>query len=179
VTEVLPGYASARNDATRADGASGLSPYLHFGVLGPREVMTAVAAADAGSKHKAKFADELLGWREWFHYQARDLAAPERYDRVAGWAVDTLADHAADLERLPEAVPGRRLDAQQSADVLGQTHHRDDAQPGSGMVHRLLSQRPAQPRRSRPVDLREYCRDVRGLAIGPRTTDLRARLDTR
>lgn len=97
VTEVLPGYASARNDATRADGASGLSPYLHFGVLGPREAMVAVAAADVGSKHKAKFADELLGWREWFHYQARALAAPERYDRIANWAADTLANHAKDL----------------------------------------------------------------------------------
>jgi deoxyribodipyrimidine photo-lyase len=114
LTEVLPGYASARNDATRADGASGLSPYLHFGVLGVREVMAAVAAADAGSKHKAKFADELLGWREWFHYQARALAAPERYDRVAGWAADTLAHHAGDsrpeLETLDALLHGTTRD---------------------------------------------------------------------
>jgi len=96
VAEVLPGYASARNDATRAEGASGLSPYLHFGVLGPREIMAAVDAAPAGARHKAKFADELLGWREWFHYQARQLKAPERYDRLPDWAIRTLADHAAD-----------------------------------------------------------------------------------
>ncbi len=114
VTEVLPGYASARNDATRADGASGLSPYLHFGVLGPREIMAAVTAAEAGSKHKAKFADELLGWREWFHYQARALAAPERYDRIAGWAVETLGRHAGDprpeLETLDALVHGETRD---------------------------------------------------------------------
>jgi deoxyribodipyrimidine photo-lyase len=114
VTAVLPDYASARNDATRADGASGLSPYLHFGVLGPREAMAAVAAADAGSKHKAKFADELLDWREWFHYQARALAAPERYDRVAGWAADTLAKHASDprpeLETLDALLHGETRD---------------------------------------------------------------------
>lgn len=54
VTQVLPSYASARNDATRSDGASGLSPYLHFGVLGPREVMTAVAGAHEGGQHKRK-----------------------------------------------------------------------------------------------------------------------------
>ena len=95
-TDILPGYASARNDATRTDGASGLSPYLHFGVLGPREVMQAVSASGAGGQHRAKFADELLGWREWFHYQARSLDAPERWDRVAPWARATLADHAAD-----------------------------------------------------------------------------------
>jgi len=96
VSDVLPGYAATRNDATNADGASGLSPYLHFGVLGPREVMRAVADAPAGARHKAKFADELLGWREWFHYQARGLEAPEHYDRVAPWARDTLAQHADD-----------------------------------------------------------------------------------
>lgn len=114
VTEVLPGYASARNDATRTDGASGLSPYLHFGVLGLREVMAAVAAAAAGAKHKAKFADELLGWREWFHYQARTLAAPERYDRVADWAIETLAQHASDprseLETLDAILHGETRD---------------------------------------------------------------------
>lgn len=114
VTEVLPGYASARNDATRADGASGLSPYLHFGVLGPREIMAAVAGAAAGARHKEKFADELLGWREWFHYQARALAAPERYDRVARWAIDTLANHAGDprpeIETLDALLRGETRD---------------------------------------------------------------------
>lgn len=96
VTDVLPGYASARNDATRSDGASGLSPYLHFGVLGPREIMAAVNGAIAGGQHKRKFADELLGFREWFHYQATQMEVPERYDRIAGWARQTLADHAID-----------------------------------------------------------------------------------
>ncbi|SOB88312.1 deoxyribodipyrimidine photo-lyase [Sphingomonas guangdongensis] len=100
-TIVLPSYASARNDATRRDSASGLSPYFHFGVLGPREVMQAASAAAPGKQHLAKFADELLGWREWFHYQAWRLQSPERWDRVAPWARATLADHAADPR--PEA----------------------------------------------------------------------------
>nr|WP_243446130.1 deoxyribodipyrimidine photo-lyase [Polymorphobacter fuscus] len=102
--DVLPDYAATRNDATKAEGASGLSPYLHFGVIGPREVMQAVAAAAAGTRHKAKFADELLGWREWFHYQARSLAAPEHYDRVAAWARETLAVHAEDARPACESL---------------------------------------------------------------------------
>jgi deoxyribodipyrimidine photo-lyase len=114
VTEVLPGYASARNDATRPEGASGLSPYLHFGVLGPREVMAAAAAADVGARHRTKFADELLGWREWFHDQARRSDVPERYDRIAGWAAETLAAHAADprpaLETLDAMIHGETRD---------------------------------------------------------------------
>ncbi|WP_242098624.1 deoxyribodipyrimidine photo-lyase [Sphingomonas sp. CROZ-RG-20F-R02-07] len=104
VAEVLPGYASARNDATRPDGASGLSPYLHFGVLGPREIMAALQGARAGGQHKRKFADELLGWREWFHFQAHALAAPERYDRIASWASETLAAHTGDARTEQETL---------------------------------------------------------------------------
>ena len=114
VREVLPVYAAVRNDATQAIGASGLSPYLHFGVIGPREVMAAVGSAAAWARHKAKFADELLGWREWFHYQATELPAPERYGRIAGWAVDTLAAHASDrrprLEPLAAMLRGETRD---------------------------------------------------------------------
>ena len=113
-SEILPGYATNRNDATLREGASGLSPYLHFGVLGPREVMRQVAAGQAGARHKAKFADELLGWREWFHYRARSLKAPERYDHVARWARDTLAEHAddprPDAESLAAMVRGETRD---------------------------------------------------------------------
>lgn len=114
VTDVLPGYASARNDARRSEGASGLSPYLHFGVLGPRKIMAAVNGAIAGGQHKRKFADELLGFREWFHYQATQLEAPERYDRIAGWARQTLADHASDTrpeqETFAAVLAGRTRD---------------------------------------------------------------------
>jgi deoxyribodipyrimidine photo-lyase len=107
LSDVLPGYASTRNDATQPEGASGLSPYLHFGVIGPREIMARVEVAQAGGQHKRKFADELLGWREWFHYQASQLEAPERYDRVADWARATLAEHACDPR--PEAEPLERI----------------------------------------------------------------------
>jgi deoxyribodipyrimidine photolyase len=114
VRDVLPVYAAVRNDATQAIGASGLSPYLHFGVVGPREVMAAVRSAEAGARHKAKFADELLGWREWFHYQATELTAPECYGRVAGWAAETLAVHASDprprLEPLAAMLRGETHD---------------------------------------------------------------------
>ncbi|MGA1798911.1 deoxyribodipyrimidine photo-lyase [Sphingomonas sp. 4RDLI-65] len=112
--DVLPSYATARNDAMRPEGASGLSAYLHFGILGPREVMRAVNAAPAGAKHTMKFADELLGWREWFHYQARALNTPETYDRVAAWARNTLADHAndprPDVEDLSALLRGETRD---------------------------------------------------------------------
>lgn len=80
--EVLPAYAGARGNAARPEGASTLSPYLHFGVVGPREVVAAVRMTDISEKAKAKFLDELLTWREWFHYKARSLRVPESYERV-------------------------------------------------------------------------------------------------
>ncbi|WP_375392629.1 deoxyribodipyrimidine photo-lyase [uncultured Sphingomonas sp.] len=112
--EVLPAYAEARGDATRGDGASALSPYLHFGVVGPREVVAAVEAADVSAEERGKYLDELLTWREWFHYRARSLAVPEHYDRIPGWARRELADHAGDprlaLEPLRALIEGETAD---------------------------------------------------------------------
>ena len=113
-TEVLPAYAGARNNPARAEGASTLSPYLHFGVLGPREMVAAVMSADVPEKARAKFLDELLTWREWFHYKARTLRVPESYDRVPAWARRELAEHASDarpeLETLRALLHGETRD---------------------------------------------------------------------
>ena len=112
--EVLPAYAGARNNAARPEGASTLSPYLHFGVVGPREVMAAIKAADIPPAQADKFADELLTWREWFHYKARTMRVPESYARVPRWAAGQLEAHAhdprPDLETLDALVHGETAD---------------------------------------------------------------------
>ena len=112
--EVLPAYASARNNASRPEGASTLSPYLHFGVVGPREVMAAIKAGDVAEEQQQKFADELLTWREWFHYKARTMRVPESYARVPIWARGQLERHADDprpeLETLDALVHGETSD---------------------------------------------------------------------
>jgi deoxyribodipyrimidine photo-lyase len=112
--EVLPAYASARNNAARPEGASTLSPYLHFGVVGPREVMAAINASDVAGEKREKFADELLTWREWFHYKARTLRVPESYSRLPNFAQKQLEAHAADprpeLETLDALIHGTTRD---------------------------------------------------------------------
>ena len=113
-TEILPDYAEARREARRPEGASALSPYLHFGVVGPREIVRAVQDADVTKDTRAKFLDELLTWREWFHYRARSLPVPERYDRVPAWAQRELAEHAADPR--PELETLRALTLGETAD---------------------------------------------------------------
>ncbi|MBK1858993.1 deoxyribodipyrimidine photo-lyase [Cerasicoccus arenae] len=61
------GYTRNR-DRPDMDGTSRLSPYLHFGQIGPREVFAAFARYDAeGTKGGRKFLSEI-GWRE-FSYQ--------------------------------------------------------------------------------------------------------------
>jgi deoxyribodipyrimidine photo-lyase len=94
--EVLPAYAGARNNAARPEGASTLSPYLHFGVVGPREIMAAIERSDVDDEMRQKFADELLTWREWFHYKARTLRVPESYARIPNWAAGQLDRHSED-----------------------------------------------------------------------------------
>lgn len=113
-SEVLPDYAEARREARRPDGASALSPYLHFGVVGPREVVRAVQAADVTKEKRAKYLDELLTWREWFHYRARAWRVPEQYDRVPAWARRELEEHAADPR--PEAESLHALTLGETAD---------------------------------------------------------------
>ena len=112
--EVLPAYAEARNNAARPEGASTLSPYLHFGVVGPREIMAAIHASDVPADKQEKFADELLTWREWFHYKARTMRVPESYARVPKWAAAQLEAHAGDprpeLESLDALLHGETRD---------------------------------------------------------------------
>ncbi len=111
---VLPAYARIRNDASRAEGASALSPYLHFGLVSPREIVAAVMAAGVDDRSREKFLDELLTWREWFHYKARSLPTPESYERVPAWARRELSEHAGDprpqIETLAALVCGETAD---------------------------------------------------------------------
>lgn len=52
-------------DLPGEDWVSRLSPYLHFGQLGPREIVAATPKGDPGG---AAFLREI-GWREFAHYQ--------------------------------------------------------------------------------------------------------------
>ncbi len=61
------GYTKNR-DRPDMDGTSRLSPYLHFGQIGPREVFAAFDKHDSdGTKGARKFLSEI-GWREFSHH---------------------------------------------------------------------------------------------------------------
>lgn len=70
--EAVTDYGDGRNRPDRRL-TSELSPHLHFGEIGPREIIAAVHAAEADdppagfSRNADKFASEL-GWREFAHH---------------------------------------------------------------------------------------------------------------
>ena len=118
VREVVPHYKWTRNNPALEDATAKLSPWLHFGVLSPREVAKAVLEAEAEGKVHAsarwKFLDETLTWREYYHHRARHEANWSRWEGLPAWARDTLQEHTADsrpaLYSLDELIHGETDD---------------------------------------------------------------------
>jgi deoxyribodipyrimidine photo-lyase len=91
----LGGYSILRN-RPEVDATSGLSPYLHFGQLGPREIALAARDADAPLEDRQAFAEELIVRRELAVNFVRYNPAYERVGAAARWARDTLDRHRHD-----------------------------------------------------------------------------------
>ena len=117
VREVVPRYKWTRNNPALEDATSKLSPWLHFGVLSPREVAEAVldAEADVHPAARWKFLDELLVWRELAHHRCRWEDGWSHWDGLPEWARETLDAHADDprptLYTLDELAHGETDDA--------------------------------------------------------------------
>lgn len=119
-SRLLPDYDTRRNKP-ELDGTSALSPYLHYGHIGPQTIALAVQAA-AGTDPtlqaaKDSYFNELIAWRELavnfvkFH--------PETYDTAEcaeNWAKESIAEHARD-ERERIYTLGQLEDAQTYDDL--------------------------------------------------------------
>jgi len=95
VRERLAGYGSGRNDPSRR-ATSRLSPYLHFGHIGPRTVALAVREAAAPAQDREAFLEQLIVRRE---LAVNFAAFNPRCDQLSGcepWALKTLTAHAGD-----------------------------------------------------------------------------------
>ena len=132
VQNALKTYPHRRNNAADEDGVSRLSPYLHFGLIGPRTITAAVRAAEVTANAKWKYLDELLTWREYFHYLAYHSDAPDSFDTVPEKPRKSLLEHAGDerptLYSLSDLIHGRTSDetwnaAQRQWLVTGYMHN--------------------------------------------------------
>lgn len=93
----LTDYARGR-DRPGLDGVSRLSPHLHFGEIGPRQIWNAVAGATGGDPLADKGAAAYLreiGWREFAHHVLYHWPhTPERPMQARFAAYPWRADHA-------------------------------------------------------------------------------------
>jgi len=119
IDQELAQYDESRNHPERR-GTSRLSPYLHFGNLGPLTIGSAVEEAVVAGKvsrqTRDRFMDQLIGWRELSVLFVRHN---ENYDNLKcaePWALKTLTEHAGDarpqrytLEQLERAETGDEL----------------------------------------------------------------------
>lgn len=114
IADALAGYKDGRNDPSD-DGASNLSPYLHFGHIGAHEVFAEVMATcgwtpdDVADKATGKregwwnaseaaesFIDELVTWREIGFNLTHHTDDYDQFDSLPDWAKTTIAEHADD-----------------------------------------------------------------------------------
>jgi deoxyribodipyrimidine photo-lyase len=95
VSARLNGYATGRNKP-ELEQTSQLSPYLHFGHIGPHTVALAVKQSSAPRADREAFLEEMIVRRELaINYVRYNL----NYDHLSGcepWALRTLQEHRRD-----------------------------------------------------------------------------------
>ncbi len=129
----LEGYSVSRN-RPEADGTSGLSPYLHFGQLGPREIVLAARAADAPLEDRQAFIEQLVIRRELSVNFVRYNPTYDRVESAARWALETLDRHRADPREW--VYTERQLERAETHDPLWNAAQRQMIE--SGWMHGYL-----------------------------------------
>jgi deoxyribodipyrimidine photo-lyase len=115
VTHKLAHYPE-RHGKPEVDGTSRLSPYLHFGHIGPHTVALAVEQAKAPRAAKDDFLDQLITWRELSNNFVQFNPLYDSIESAPDWAHRTLAAHGHD-ER-PVTYSRRQLEQAETHDEL-------------------------------------------------------------
>jgi len=133
----LKDYEVARNHP-EVRGTSRLSPYLHFGNIGPITIALAVKKAVAEGKVTAevseKFLDELIGWRELAILFVRHEPNYDNWECAAPWASKTLIEHAGDAR--PHQYTLRQLEFAETGDDLWNAAQREMV--NTGWMHNYM-----------------------------------------
>ena len=143
-------YAENRNQPDE-DGASGLSPYLHFGHISVHQILNDLAAVERWSPEDVgagasgaragwwrmsppaeAFLDQAVTWREVGYHFCHHRPDYDRFSSLPAWALATLAKHASDLRspryELEDLAAARTYDplwnaAQRQLVASGQMHN--------------------------------------------------------
>jgi len=95
VQQKLAAYPDQRNHPEQ-DGTSRLSPYLHFGHIGPHTVALAIRNAPATAEAKNAFLEQLIVRRELAVNFVRFSPSYDSVDCVEPWAARSFAEHTGD-----------------------------------------------------------------------------------
>jgi deoxyribodipyrimidine photo-lyase len=98
------------------DGTSRLSPFLHFGHIGPHTVMHAVQKAKAPHVAKEDFINQFLTWRELAINFVHFNPVYDSIESAPDWAHKTLAAHARDTR--PFLYTREQFESAQTHDEL-------------------------------------------------------------
>jgi deoxyribodipyrimidine photo-lyase len=98
------------------DGTSRLSPYLHFGHIGPHTVMGAVQNAKAPQAAKDDYINQFFTWRELAVNFVHFNPLYDSLECAPDWAHKTLAAHAGD--RRPVVYTREQLESAETHDEL-------------------------------------------------------------
>ncbi len=130
-TKLLGDYEQQRNHP-ETDGTSALSPYLHYGHLGPQTIALAVDAAVKSNptlqSARDSYFNELIAWRELsvnFVIHHRDTY--DTVDCAEDWSKKTIAAHDGDeretLYTLPQLERGETYDELWNAAQIQMLRH--------------------------------------------------------
>lgn len=130
IAKHLSGYEKDRNKP-ELHATSLLSPYLHFGHIGPHTVAMAIREADAPKAAKDAYLEQLIVRRELAINFVRFNPDYDNFECGPAWAHKSLAEHAGDprqLYREKEMEEGRTHDplwnaAQQQMIYAGWMHN--------------------------------------------------------
>ena len=115
VRHKLQRYTRDRNHP-EIEGTTRLSPYLHFGHIGPHTIALAVQNADAPSVTKEAFLNQLITWRELSINLVRFNPDYDSFECGEPWAHRTLAKHTKDPR--PVVYSERQLENAATHDPL-------------------------------------------------------------
>ncbi len=131
VRQDLRDYDEKRNHP-ETRGTSRLSPYLHFGHIGP--VTIALAAQDALRRGWAaqeaadKFLEQVIAWRELSVLFVRHEPNYDNWECAAPWARKTLLEHAGDAR--PQRYSLQQLERAETYDELWNAAQREMVETG-------------------------------------------------
>ncbi|MEO7456708.1 MAG: deoxyribodipyrimidine photolyase, partial [Gemmatimonadaceae bacterium] len=95
IGDALPDYTERRRNPSDTGGSSRLSPYLHHGMISPREILMRVRES-ASQEQGDAFLNEMLTWRELSLNFALRNPSFQSLAALPDWVHRSMRSHAAD-----------------------------------------------------------------------------------